>query len=460
MLIEKVKRTLKKHDMIEAGDRVVVAVSGGPDSVCLLGILHALSAELGISLHVAHLNHMFREKEAEKESAFVEGLSKRLGIPCTIESYDVPAYCIVRGLSAQAGAREIRYAFLERVAEKTGATRIALGHTAADQAETFIMRALRGAGRTGLSGIPPVRGKIIRPLIEATQEEVLSYLYASNMDFVTDSSNLKPIYDRNRVRLELMPVLKRFKPRVVEALAREATILRDEDIALDAYISTLFREIVSKERGTVRISLESFLRLLPGLKRRILRKAVELADADPERISYIQMEDALRFMQTSQTGGTLHLTQGILIEREYDAFVIGRPSESKMVDVLLPLPGSVTVPYFGIEVESRIIDNETRAEEISLWQAAFDYDKIAQPIFVRNRRHGDRFCPAGMAGRGKKLQDYFTDEKVPRRLRDNVPILASERDILWVVGMRTDERFLPDNSTKRILLVNIRRYSE
>jgi tRNA(Ile)-lysidine synthase len=178
--------------MLDPGDRVVIAVSGGPDSVCLLSVLHSLAKDLDLTLHVAHLDHMFRGKESADEALFVEGLAKKFNITATIEKMDVPAFCRDRGLSAQAGAREVRYGFLANVAETVGAARIATGHTAADQAETFLMRLVRGAGVSGLSAIPPKRGNIIRPLIEATREDVLGYLQSAGLDRV-DPSNAGPV---------------------------------------------------------------------------------------------------------------------------------------------------------------------------------------------------------------------------------------------------------------------------
>jgi len=223
----KVRRTIEKHSMLSPGDLVVVAVSGGPDSVCLLSVLNAFARELDLSLHVAHLDHMFRGAASAEEAAFVADLAKDLGIPATVERFDVPAFCRERGLSPQEGARKVRYGFLKQVAHDAEAARIATGHTADDQAETFLMRLVRGAGVSGLSAIPPVRDNIIRPLIDVTREAVLEHLRSTHREFRTDPTNAKPLYARNRFRQEVLPVLKRFNPRIVETLAREAALLRE-----------------------------------------------------------------------------------------------------------------------------------------------------------------------------------------------------------------------------------------
>src|SRR5512147_1215675 len=233
MLIEKINKTIRKHCMLERGDCIVVAVSGGPDSVCLAGVLRALARDYDLQLHLAHLDHMFRGAESAAEALFVKRLAEKLGIPATIEAVNVPDYCRERGLSSQAGAREVRYAFLNRVAGSIGAGKIALGHTANDQAETVLMRLIRGAGMHALAAIPPVRENIIRPLLDTTRGEILAYLNEENLTFVTDPSNEQPLYTRNRVRLEVLPTLEAINPRAVEALAAGAALLRDESAAME-----------------------------------------------------------------------------------------------------------------------------------------------------------------------------------------------------------------------------------
>lgn len=458
MVPEAVKKTLRKYRMLSRGDHVLVAVSGGPDSVCLLSLLSTLSTELRLTLHVAHLDHMFRGSESADEANFVRELSNTFNVASTIEQFDVPCFCTERGLSAQAGARDVRYGFFERVAGEVGASKIAVGHTATDQAETFIMRLLRGAGASGLSAIPPVRDAIIRPLIETTKEEIIEYLRHKELPFKSDPSNRKPVYTRNRIRLSIMPALTKLNPQVVRTLAAEAALLRDEDAAMEAYVTALSPSVVKQEQDAVAIGKEEFEALSPALKRRVLRKAVEAFGADPAEVSFFQIEDALSFMSAAQTGRTMHLPQGIVMEREYDRFVLRPPTGDRHFTVQLTIPGVTAVPDIAMETETWISDGLTAApgDGNYLWQAQLDYDKIALPLFIRSRAAGDRFCPAGMGGKSKKLQDYFVDEKIPRLRRDTVPILATDRDIVWLVGFRTDERFLPGAKTTKVLTIGLR----
>lgn len=456
----KIRKTIERHRMLSPGDRVVVAVSGGPDSVCLLSVLHALAKDLDLILHAAHLDHGFRGNESASDARFVEGMTSSLGIRSTIEYRDVPAYCAERGLSAQAGAREVRYAFLQKCAKAVDARRIAVGHTANDQAETLLMRLVRGAGLSGLSAIPPVRENIVRPLIGMTRGEVLAYLQEQGVEFRTDPSNRKAVYTRNRVRHEVLPLLERFNPRIIEALAAEAEMLRDENDAIAAALPALVQRVLYAEGAAVHIRRDEFNSLLPALRRRVLRKAIELASGD-EAIdhSWIRTGEALGFMAEAQSGRSMELPGGLLLEREYDDLVIRAREREIAFCVPLAVPGETVVPAARLVVETVLPDTLPDPGDGGgnyRWQAVFDYDKIPLPLYLRNRRPGDRFCPAGMGGRSKKLQDYFVDEKVPQTRRNAAPLLATEQDVAWIVGMRTDGRFLPGPGTKKVLVVQVR----
>lgn len=462
MLTRKVKQTVGRFEMLKPGDRVVVAVSGGPDSVCLLSILQALAKDLDLALHIAHLDHMFRGKESADEALFVADLAKKSELPSTIEKIDVPAFCRERGLSSQEGARRVRYGFLQRVAEKTGASCIATGHTADDQAETFIMRILRGAGVSGLSAIPPARGNIIRPLIDVTRDEVIKYLKGTGLAFVTDPSNARPMYTRNRIRLDVLPVLKRFNPRIVETLSSEAALLRDEDEAVEACLAALSFGVLSQEEDGVVLKGEEFNALPQAFKRRLLRKVVDLAGAESPGLSSVQIDEALAFMAAARTGRTMRLPYRLTVEREYEKLIVSLQAEAIEFSRILALPGVTAFPEIGREVETMISEASAaeRSDKNYLWQAEFDYDKIHPPLTLRTRLRGDRFCPAGMEGRSKKIQDYFVDEKVPRRKRNTVPLLVSGDNVLWVVGFRMDGRFLPDAETKKVLFVGVKARAE
>jgi tRNA(Ile)-lysidine synthase len=456
MITATVKDTISRHALLSPGDRVVVAVSGGPDSVCLLDLLRNLAPALSLTLHVAHLDHGFRGEESAGEARFVERLAASLGLSATVEHADVPVYCAERGLTAQEGARQVRYAFLERVADHIGAQRIAVGHTANDQAETVLMRLLRGAGLAGLSGIPPRRGRIIRPLLETTRPQVLSHLAERQLEFVTDPSNRKPVYTRNRVRQEVLPVLQRFNPRVIETLAAEADALREDLLALDHAADELLGRILRKEHDVVELDRDGLLAQPDAVRRWALRRAIEHLAPDAS-LSFVRTGEALGFLENAQSGRQMELPGGLVLERAYETFQIRPATAPQFFDREIAVPGVTGLPELGLEavVEVRKASENMPESGNYLWQARFDYAKIALPLRLRSRRAGDSIQPSGMGGT-KKLQDLFVDAKVPRHRRDAVPVLAVERDVLWVVGMRTDRRFLPGPDADQVLIITIR----
>jgi tRNA(Ile)-lysidine synthase len=422
-------------------------------------VLHELAKSFNLTLHVAHLDHMFRGQESADDALFVAEFARSLGIPATIEQIDVPAFCRERGLTSQAGARKLRYEFLSRVARTTKADRIATGHTASDQAETFLMRLLRGAGMSGLSSIPPVRENIIRPLINSTREEVLAYLRTAGLAFRTDPSNEKTVYTRNRIRLELMPVLKRFNPNIERTLASEAGILRDEDAAVDAHLDPIAQALFTQEETSLTMQRDSFLAQPPAFLRRLLKEALKRMGRDPGSVAFVQFDEIISFMDAALTGRSMHLPQGLKIERTYDRFVISDKNENVAFSHVLQAPGVTTIPEMNATIDLSVSDSPTPDIDMAenyRWQAVLDYAKIAAPLTLRNRQPGDRFCPSGMNGRHKKLQDFLVDQKIPRRDRDRVPLLCSGNDIVWVVGLRTDERFLPGPDTKNVMIVQVK----
>lgn len=457
LLITTARRTIAAQDLFSPNDLVVVAVSGGPDSVCLLSVLHTLSKDLGISLQVAHLDHMFRGEESAREARFVADLAGTLGLPATIDRRDVPSFCSRRGCSSQEGAREVRYAFLEDVANRIGAQRIAVGHTASDQAETVLLRLLRGAGLAGLSGMPPRRDRIVRPLIDVTRGQVMAYLAERGLPFVTDPSNTTPVYTRNRVRHEVLPVLELFNPRITETLAAEAAALREELIALDFAADRLLGPALQEDGDLTRIDRAALLVVPPALQRRAVRRAMDRL-APGSDLSFVQTGEVLAFLQNARSGREMELPAGLVLAREYDSFIVRPATESLTFDRELAVPGLTGAPELCLDIETEVRKPaENRPETANyLWQAEFDYAKIALPLRLRSRRPGDILCPAGMGGRSKKLQDLFVDEKVPRQQRDRIPLLAMNGELLWVVGLRTDERFLPGPDTEQVLVVTIR----
>lgn len=460
-LLKKVQDTIDRHNMLKHGDKVLVGVSAGPDSVCLLHILNDLQVKYNLSLYIAHLHHGFRGSEADEDVQFVQAMGESLRIPVHIEYADIPSYIKKAGLSKQAGAREVRYQFFYRVADETGADRIALGHTADDQVETFLMRLLRGSGSLGLSGIPPVRERIIRPLIDIYREEIRQFLSERGIRYRIDSSNLSATYLRNKIRLELIPYLsKEFNPNIMDTVLRNLKILRDEESFLDENIRKIYPDmLLSASKESVTFDVRKYASLAMPVRRRMLRHAVEAITGEGAvALSFRHIEDSLSLLGGDKEG-EVHLPCGFMVKRDREAFgVYLKPGKVPVPPYTydVAIPGDTLVPEAGITISTAILDGSTyekRVEGDDPYKAFFDLGKFSFPLIIRGRKKGDLFCPKGMAGRKKKIKEYFIDRKIPRKERDKIPVLVSPEGILWVVGYRTDERFRITSDTKQILQV-------
>jgi len=458
-LITKVQETIRHYNMLREGDTVLIAVSSGPDSVCLLHVLKALQGEYNLALHIAHLNHGFRGEEAEGDAKFVQDMGESLGIPVIAEYSDIPAYAREWRLSKQEAAREVRYRFFSAAADKTGADRIALGHTADDQAETFLMRLLRGSGSHGLSGIPPVREKIIRPLIGVFREEIREYLSENDIRYRIDSSNLTPVYLRNKIRLELIPFLaKEYNPNIMDTIIRSLNILRDEDIFLDNYVRKIFRNMVINEsEGMIQFDVKRVNSCEEPVKRRLVRYAVEsVKGSEGIALSFQHVEEALCLLHNDKAG-EIDLPAGVVAERRGDIFSIylrSAVTSTPPYAYAVSVSGDTIVHEAGMKINAKILkEGLPDKTETGRDTAYFDISKFSGPLIIRNRRDGDFFCPQGMGGKKKKIKEYFIDLKISRREREKIPVLTSPEGIMWVIGYRGDERFRVTPETEKILEV-------
>lgn len=450
---------------IRPGEKIVVGVSGGADSVCLLHLLRKLSSRQKFTLHVAHLNHGFR-REAEQEADFVKRLCEDWKFPMTLSSLPVPRLCKERHLSKQEGAREVRYAFLKGVAGAIGARWIALGHTADDQAETFLMRLLRGAGSQGLGAIPRVReGMIIRPLLTTSRKQILDELSREEIPFIEDSSNQQEIYLRNRVRRRLLPLLEEYNPKVKETFLREAELLQEENDFLTRYTEELIPRLgVEKTEATVSFDLEHLRSLHPALQRRMIRWGLDQLHLGLKGIGFHHIETVLLKALAGRTGKTYLLSHHLCVEKGYTKVHLrknapeeiqkGASPQSVRPEVILsPSPDPVDLPEWGLRLTVSLRRNPEHPPAFSTCVASFDFDRISNPLTVRGWRSGDRFVPTGMTGKHKKIQDLFVDAKVPKAQRASIPLLTCPEGILWVIGLRIDDRFRATEKTKEVLIV-------
>jgi len=455
--VRKVKATISRYEMFQPGDLVVVAVSGGPDSVCLLHILHSLKEELGISLLAAHYDHGLRPGEDASETRFVIGLAESLAVPSETEK----GRSLLRRKTAslEEAARNARYRFLERVRKAHDARKIALAHQLNDQAETVLMRLLRGSGPSGLGGIPPCRdGVVVRPLIETRRKEIEAYIKARKLSYVVDSSNLQCSFMRNRIRLELVPLLEQYQPRLAERLAETAEILRTEDEYLEKIVTAwVDGESEFSPEGKISVGLRSFLALPLPLRRRAARQLIERVKKDLRRIGSEHIHSVLNMAEAEKPQASLDLPGKVCIQRTYERLVFqsSGPGKPAPFEYKIPKPGLFPIEKVGrtLTLEEVTVPKTLRGKAVR-WTAYVDAEKLRYPLSVRNFRPGDRFVPLGMEGH-KKIKDFFVDLKVPAEERHATPIVFSQRTPVWICGYRMDDRFKITLETKRVLKMTL-----
>lgn len=460
-VLRQVTEVVRRKKLVRSGDRVLVAVSGGADSVCLLWLLQEMRERdllPGLEIHVAHVNYGLRGEESEKDETFVRELGATLGVPVSCERLHMVHQ---PGQTLQEAAREARYDYFARLRRELGLTSVATGHTADDQAETLLLWLLRGAGTGGLAGIPITRrGGIIRPLLGVTREQVVSYLSSRGATYRSDSTNATLVYRRNRIRHEVLPLLRAFNPRIVEGLAREAEILAADASILEEVERERWQVIVKEvSSGRVVIDNDRLATQPMGLQRRLLRRALALVRGKSAGLTFRHVDDIVDRVVGGAHGAGLNLPGGVRVERDGDLLTVVKSLSEKTVCVgmewmagtPLPIPGDVRVGYDG----QRLLAVEGMAESFSRETGGSvfvaDADRLEGPLTVRSWKRGDWFCPAGMGGHRKKLQDFFVDEKIRRSQRDVIPLVVSPSGIVWVAGYRGDERFVARTTTTRLV---------
>lgn len=459
-LLHQVVRTVRSRSLFQRGQHILVAISGGPDSVALLSILHHLRSSWALTLSAVHCNYGLRGDESEGDQQFVEAVCQGLGVPLHVRRVDLQTG---RGMaSLQAEARDFRYRMMEEIAEQCGADRIAVGHTANDQAETVVLWMLRGAGLTGLSGMPAFRNHgVIRPLYETTREEILAYLRTADLSFREDSSNFKPQYLRNRVRREVIPILTQLVPSSVDALCRLAEICREDDRYLDQQSIALSSSIVEQESdGGWTIDRGCLLELPVSLQRRCIRNLCRQNDGQFRSPGLRTVDRIIRLASQRESGSSLDVKGGRVVVDDHRLRFV--PLQTRTVahteqrldsrQEFLSVPGGLLWAGTGqrLQVQQQV-SNQLCVSQ-GKGRILVDADLVSQPLMVRNWLPGDRFHPSGMGGQSKKLQDFFTDLKIPITVRSRIPLVVAPEGILWVVGYRQDERWASTATTKRCLV--------
>jgi len=427
---ESVEVFLRQHDLLQSKTPILVAVSGGPDSMALLHLLR----ELNCPIHIAHFDHQTRGGESTRDAAWVAEYADALEIPCHVGTADVPGLTETSPKSFEEVAREERYAFLAETAHEHGCGAIATGHHLNDQAETVLMRILRGTSVQGLGGIPPVRPHegiaVIRPLLGVTRTSIMAYLHECRIASLEDHSNRDPAFLRNRMRHDLIPALmKDYNTHLPEHVAQLAEIARTEN----AFMETMLHAFRSRcmESDTL-LNRDAFRSGHAALQRRLIHDWAVSNGAVPD---YVHIENAVRFVEEAPAGKNFDLGHFAQLSngREQTALVVLTPQRVPEEPVALTVPGETTAWGRHFSVQPYASDGRALREACTPTFQVVRATALQGDVVVRHRRDGDRFSPLGMDGT-RKVKDYLSDRGVPVALRDSIPIVAADDTIIWIVG--------------------------
>ena len=450
----------KKHHMIAAGDRLVAGISGGADSICLLFMLIRMQKEIPFSMTVVHVNHQLRGEEADRDQHYVENICRQQGITCRVFSENVQGFAKEQGLTLEEAGRIVRRKCFCQVLEEEKGDKIVLAHHKNDNAETFLLNLARGAGLTGLGGMRPVNGPMIRPLLCLTRAEIEIWLKEQAIEWQTDSSNASDHYTRNRIRNHILPMLEtKVNERTVDHLQEtmeQMQLLKDY---VDQQCQNSMVQCAAwNESGECAINKETLCAEHPYLQREILRQFLIRMSGQAKDVAQIHVE-SLQNLLEKQVGREIHLPYGINAVRTYEGICLYRPKEQKVFeDLELQIPGATYVPWADKTIVCTIflknMDVSLVQMEETPYTKWFDCDIINNTVQIRTRRMGD-FLKIDEKGRRQKLKSWFINEKIPSSDREHILLLASGSEVLWIPGYRRSSSYLVTDQTKEVLKIQI-----
>lgn len=446
---DRIYKTLVENKLIIEGDTVIVGASGGPDSQFMIHILNKFRKDLGFDMVLAHLNHLHRD-EADKDEDLVRKTAEELGLEFFSRSRSMDDLSKELKISPEDAGRRLRYGFFNDLAKKYPSSKIAVAHNKDDQAETVLMRIVRGTGLDGLRAMDYKTGNIIRPILGIKKSQILEYLDENNIPYAIDHTNFENDYTRNKVRLDIIPILEEINPNVIDSVFKLSELARDDLEILDKIVDDKFKEMARVSQGEIAFDKEKFDKTDPSLLRRILRKAVENLKGQIKDLSKENLDDFLK-IRDLDTGKVL-IKDDLSLRKSYDSYILEEITNEEKNQSEKNLGDQETIFYNGFYIKTSIINSDKYEKDKNL--GYFDYDLLDFPLKVRTRRPGDRFVPLGHKSE-KKLKDFLSDQKIDRKRRDELPLILSKDKIIWLAPLRMSDEFKVTGATKKILKIEV-----
>lgn len=446
-IAKKVYDQIINNNMISANDKVLVALSGGADSVFMLNILKIFSQDLRFEISAAHVNHSIRGKDAEHDQFFCETLCQNLSIPFHTITLNIPSIAKANGISEETAGREERYKYFESLCEKYRYNKIAVAHNMNDSVETLLINLTRGCSLNGLGGIKPINGKIIRPIIGIEREEIEKYLSDNSYEFCEDSTNKTDIYTRNKIRNKVIKDLKEINPSIIKTIYSNLQTIRDDDNYLTQTASDSGALFVSKDAVSVDLTILNKQHI--AIQKRILYKAFNLLKGNTKNIEQKHIDILLK---NHISGKTFNMPDGIIVKREFDKLIFYNDNNTEKEFNESIAPDCIFKQNEFMKYKFQLITKIDKYEKNSLY---VNYDILQNKnLYVRNKKDGDKFIPFGMSGT-KKVKQYFVEQKIPINERKTIPILCADDDIVAVIPYRISEKYKVTDNTERILRIQL-----
>lgn len=463
---KKVIQYIEEQKILEAGDHVLIGVSGGADSLALLYFLDKYTKAFNILIGVAHLHHGLRGEAADADEEFVRTFCKGRNIPFYSRQRNIKEISIAEKISIEEAGRNERYAFFQTIAGEHGYNRIAVGHHINDQAETMLMRLIRGTGVKGVSGIKSSRDNIyIRPFLCIEKKEIVDYCKKNKLAYRTDATNFQKDFTRNIIRLDIMPLIRELNPRAEVHFNEFTKIANEYEAFFEKYVDQVQEKILAKKNDMVMIDRELWLLEEPVVQKEILRRGIFEFKGSLKEIEYNHITAFYSLLKSEKTIWEIHFPQDIRLIRRYDRVMVTKKQTliNKTVSQKRILPNKTYIfSKEGIIMETKIITQDDFRKKRCFFskelenhsEKYFDYDKIKDNVYLRSRQPGDFFYPTGLSGK-KSIKKYFIDKKIDRDSRDEIPLLATASEVLWIIGYAINQRYLADTNTKNIIKVNV-----